>query len=101
MDTKPWYMTSEAWVMIATQVLAVLSITGVLTPAQADVLTKQISVIAGSIIAIASAFGYTWNRTQIKRIRADLIARTHDANVNGKNVTSVQATTATMKQAGL
>lgn len=101
METKPWYMTSESWIMIGTQILAVLSITGVLTPAQADVLTKQITVVAGAVIAIFGALGFSWGRIQVKKIRAELIAKVHASNIEKMGVTAWQDTKVLVNQAKL
>lgn len=75
METKPWYMTSESWVLIISQILGILSMTGVLTPDQSDTISKNIPIIAGALVSIASAFGYTWNRTQVKQMRTTILTQ--------------------------
>ena len=109
---KPWYMTSEAWVMIITQVIGLLALTGKITSAQADTLTKAAVAIAGAIVSAVSAFGYMQNRTQIKQLRTSLVAQQqqiaqqqnagmHDPLMMATHSGVTSAAASAIKQAGL
>jgi hypothetical protein len=72
-EPRAAFRTTEFWVMLVAQVVSILSMTGVLTAEQSDTLGKNLPVIVGGVISIASAFGYTWSRVQIKKMRTDVL----------------------------
>ena len=101
METKPAWKTTEFWVMVATQLIGILTLAGVFTAKESEALSSGIQAIVGAVITIASAFGYTWNRTEIKKARGALIAASHAANLHTAAAAGLQSTTALMKQSGL
>jgi hypothetical protein len=71
---KAGYKTTEFWVTLASQVIGILLLTGVITPEQSEVLgiaTGKAGGIATDVIAIitmvGSAFGYNLSRGLAKK----------------------------------
>jgi len=71
---KPGYQTTEFWVTLASQVVGMLLLLGVVTPAQQEVLgiaTGKAGGIANEVIGIVtmvgSAFGYNLSRGMAKK----------------------------------
>lgn len=69
LETKPGYKTTEFWVTIATQVISLVALSGVLTPEQFDDQQwVQIVQQVGALVAmVGSAFGYTLSRGVAKQ----------------------------------
>jgi hypothetical protein len=78
-EPKSAFRTTEFWVMVITQVVSILSMAGVLTSAQADALGKTLPMVIGGVLSIASAFGYTWSRIQVKGMRTQILTSANGA----------------------
>lgn len=63
---KPGVKTSEFWVMIVTQVLGLLVLSGHLSASTAADLTQPITNIIGGVLMIVTAVAYIYSRTKIK-----------------------------------
>lgn len=74
METKPGWQTTEFWLTLATQVVGILLLVGVISPEQSQVLNEAMPQIAGGvgeliggIMMAAGAFGYSRSRGEAKR----------------------------------
>ncbi len=63
---KPGVKTTEFWVTVLVQVIGVILALGVVTPDQADTLTKAVTQGSGIIAMLISAFAYTKGRAAVK-----------------------------------
>lgn len=73
---KPGVKTTEFWITLIVQLCGILSISGVITPNQGQVIqdtaqqipqvTGCFQQIGGMIMMLGSAFGYSWLRTKTK-----------------------------------
>ena len=66
MDIKSGYMSSEFWISILGNIIGLLVITGIITPANGTEYTKELSIIIGAVINLITTLGYTASRTTIK-----------------------------------
>jgi hypothetical protein len=64
---KPGYKTTEFWLAIASQLLGILVVLGVITPEQQDAFAGALQHIAGAIMMVGSGFGYSLSRGIAKR----------------------------------
>lgn len=64
---KPGYRTTEFWLALGTQVLALLVVLGVITPEQQDALGTSWQQIVGAVVMAVNAVGYAISRGLAKR----------------------------------
>ena len=62
----PGVKTSEFYVTILSQVIGLLSLTGIIIPAQSAELIKAITSIVGAVVMIVPAIAYVVGRTWLK-----------------------------------
>lgn len=70
---KPGYKTTEFWITILAQVIGILTTIGAFTPDQADVLAQAVTQIAGIVVMVAGAFGYSLSRGMAKKKEAGFV----------------------------
>lgn len=62
LESKPGYKTTEFWIAIVSQLIGVLSLLGIFTPEQSEIVNKAIIELGGLIVMAAGAFGYSIGR---------------------------------------
>jgi hypothetical protein len=68
---KPGYRTTEFWISLASQVLGILVILGVITPEQQGAVAEGLNQIIGAALMVASSFGYSLSRGIAKQKSKD------------------------------
>lgn len=68
---KPGWQTSEFWMLLAVQLVALLVLTGVLTPLQGqeakDIIAKAIEAVIALVVQGATLWKYISSRTELKQ----------------------------------
>lgn len=64
---KPGYKTTEFWLALGTQVLALLVVLGVISPEQQDALGHSWNQLVGAIVMAVNAVGYAIGRGLAKK----------------------------------
>ena len=67
-EPKQGYKTTEFWITAACQIFGLLSVAGIFTEVQSEVLSASIEKIVGGFIMGASAFGYSISRGNAKKL---------------------------------
>jgi uncharacterized NAD-dependent epimerase/dehydratase family protein len=68
---KPGVKSTEFYVTVGVQIVGVILALGVVTPEQADTLTKAITQGAGVIAMLISAFSYAKSRAAVKSAKPE------------------------------
>lgn len=68
---KAGYRTTEFWIALASQVLGILVILGVITPEQQGAVVEGLNQIIGAALMVASSFGYSISRGMAKQKSED------------------------------
>jgi len=63
---QPGYKSTEFYVTLISEVVGILSMTGVVAPGQGDHLTQALTAIIGGVITIVPAVIYIYQRTWLK-----------------------------------
>lgn len=64
---KPGIKTTEFWMTLAAQAVAVGVMTGYITPGQGEIVNEAVPVVAGGVISVCSGVIYTISRIAAKR----------------------------------
>ena len=65
-NVKTGFQSSEFYVTIATTIIGVLSMAGLIEPGQHNQLVQTVSQIIGGIMTLVPAIVYIWQRTWLK-----------------------------------
>lgn len=95
----------EFWVTLATSLCGILIAFGVLTPEQSDTITRCVSTIVGSLVALLSSFKFTGaqHAAKVEVFRAMCAMQTNkDGQFTAQNVgTPAEAVAEAAKSVGL
>lgn len=74
---RPAWQTTEFWVMLITNIVGVMALTGRVAPDQADALIKGLSAIAGALLMLGTSFGFIKARISMRISMLNVLAQTN------------------------
>ena len=63
----PWYLTSEGWATLITNLVGLAVLAGAITSAQGDVIKNAVQQIVGGIIALVPIIMFIKSRIDLKK----------------------------------
>lgn len=63
---KPGWKSSEFWIQLVTQIIALLVVLGVLSSSKADAITETIAAVGAAVASAVSGSVYSMGRTKLK-----------------------------------
>ena len=83
LNIKSGFLTSEFWVTLANNTVAVFVLLGYLSPAQADEFVQAVMSIISGVVIVVSTVAYLYGRIALKR--AAITSSTQGAGVQPLN----------------